>query len=116
MFDLLGEATHGKVGSKSISTTNGGRFATTRGARPTHKSSVDNLVTVLQHRFLVALILAKDPAGSYSMMYLVLVARRLWPHAHIWEWGRITVDIPKTLVLCVDQVRWMCIGQKHKSC
>ena len=62
MFDLLGEATHARrSGRKSISTTNGGRFATTRGARLTHKSSVDNLVTVLQHRFLVALILAKDP-------------------------------------------------------
>ena len=107
MFDSLGEATHGKVGSKSISTTNGGRFATTRGVRPTHKSSVDNLAMDHQHRLLVALILAKDPCGSYSIMSLVLVARHHWPRAHILEWGRITVDIQKTLVLCVVQVRYM---------
>ena len=104
MFDLLGEGTHEKVVLKSISTTNGGRFVTTRGAQPMHKSSVDNLVTVLRHRLLVALISVQDPCGSYSMMYLVLEARRLWPRAHILEWGRITVDIQKTLVLCVVQV------------
>ena len=118
MFDLLGEATREKVVSKSISTTNGGRFVTTRGARPTHKSSVDNLATVLRHRLLVALISAKDPGGSYSMMSFVLVARHHWPRVHILEWGRITVDIQKTLVLCVVQVRWMWVrnyvGKKGK--
>ena len=71
MFDLLVEVTREKVVLKSISTTNGGRFATTRGVRPTHKSSVDNLAMDHQHRLLVALILAKDPCGSYSMMSLV---------------------------------------------
>ena len=105
MFDLLVEVTREKVVLKSISTTNGGRFATTRGVRPTHKSSVDNLAMDHQHRLLVALISAKDPCGSYSMMSLVLVARRLWPRAHILEWDRITVDIQKTLVLCAVQVR-----------
>ena len=107
MFDLLEEAPREKVVLKSMSRTNGGRFVTTRGARPTHKSSVDSLAMDHQHRLLVALISAKDPAGSYSMMSLVLVARHHWPRVHILEWGRITVDIQKTLVLCVVQVRYM---------
>ena len=95
------EVTHGKVGSKSISTTNGGRFATIRGVRLTHKSSVDNLDLDLPHRLLVALTLAKDPAESCSMMSLVLGAKHHWPHAHILEWAHITVDIPKTPALYV---------------
>ena len=64
MFDSLEEAPREKVVLKSISTTNGGRFVTTRGARPTHKSSVDNLVTVLRHRLLVVLISANIIANT----------------------------------------------------
>ena len=103
------EAPREKVVSRFILTINGGQFAMITGARPMHKSYVDNLDTVLQHRLLVALISVKDPGGSYSMMSLVLVARHLWPRAHILEWDRITVDIQKTPVLCVVQVRWMLV-------
>ena len=103
------EAPRVKVVLRFILTINGGRFAMITGARPTHKSSVDNLVTVLRHRLLVALISAKDPCGSYSMMYLVLVARHLWPRVLILEWDRITVDIQKTPAFGVVQVRWMWI-------
>ena len=105
MFASSGGETYKKVASKSISTTNGGQFAMTHGVRPTHKSSADNSALVLRHPLLVALISAKDPGGSYSMMSLVLVARHHWPRVLILEWVPITVDIPKTLALCVVQVR-----------
>ena len=94
--------------SKSTSTTNGERFATIRGVRPTHESYVDNLAMEPRHPLLVALISVKDPGGSYWMMSLVLVASRLLNYVDIWEWDRTTATIAKTRVLCAVQVKRKC--------
>ena len=98
MFDSSVEATSEKAVSKSISTTNGGRYVTMRGVRPMRKSFVDNLALDPRHRLLAGLGSAKDLGGSYWMTYLVLAARRLWLRAHILESDHITVAILKTPV------------------
>ena len=104
MCASLGVGMHEKDESRSKSTASGGRFATIRGVRPTHESSVDSSDLDTRHRLLVALISAKDPGGSYSMMSRVLEASRLWSTAHIRESGHITAVILKMRVLFAVQV------------
>ena len=70
-----------------------------------HKSSVGNLATVLPFRLLVALDLAKDPGGSYSIMSIALGASRLWNYADIRESGLMIALIPRMRVLFAVQVR-----------
>ena len=70
-----------------------------------HKSSVRNLATALPFRLLVVLDSAKDPGGSYSIMSIVLEARRLWNYADIRASGLMIALIPRMQVLFAVQVK-----------